>query len=226
MSFVKHVNNSECFASVKPQLLSYKQSIYHKCSRHIHFNDEEETGTETRKSIHFKIELISSPPIHPVVFQINHILTHIECDNVIKLINSKLNLRSVNNSKNNGPEFCRLYRRDLPLFSNIFGRIGDILDIDDKLLNLFFASKYKENTKMIQHYDQCNCTLIIYLNDLYDDQCGKTIFPKADLALHPGKGNAILFYTKKYNLKDVDTLSYHYGDKLVYGEKYIIMLQW
>ena len=79
---------------------------------------------------------------------------------------------------------------------------------------------------MIGHYDQCNCTLIIYLNDLKHDQGGKTIFPKANLALHPGKGNSILFYTKKYNLKDVDPLSYHLGENLEFGEKYLIMLQW
>ena len=186
----------------------------------------------TADVIDFDIKLISHPPKHPVVFQIDSILSHNECDDVIKLIKSKLNsakqkMDEKRRRNNDGPQFCRLYRQDAPpLFSNIFGRIGDILNIDEKLLNIFCASYYQQNAKMIQHYDQCNCTLIIYLSDLKDDQGGKTVFPKADLSLNPGKGNSILFYTKKYNLKDVDPLSCHYGEKLLFGEKYIIMLQW
>ena len=204
------------------KLLSYKMAVHYRNSTHCYYDDKKKN-----EKIDFEIKLTSSPPMHPVIFTIENILSHMECDTIIKLIDSKL-LRANKNRNiiNKGPQFCRLYRKDLPLFDHVFGRIGDILDIDQKLLNIFCASYYKENSCMIEHYDQCNCTLIIYLNDLKHDQGGKTIFPKANLSLHPGKANALLFYTKKYNLKDIDPLSYHYGDKLLYGQKYIIMLQW
>eukprot|EP01084_Bolivina_argentea_P279225 477348_1 len=223
-------NNVNTYCThITPKFLSYKQFIYKKKSKHIYWDDiKGNENTICDKSIRIEVKLISSPPLKPVIFGINNILSHKECDIIIKLINFQLNKNKTvtMHQKNNGPSFYRLYRNKHLIFDNIFCRIGDILDIDEKLLNIFCATYYNANTEMIGHYDQCNCTLIIYLNNVSIDQGGRTIFPKANMKLHAGKGNALLFYSKKYNLKEVDPFSFHSGGKLLYGKKYIIMLQW
>ena len=62
-------------------------------------------------------------------------------------------------------------------------------------------------------------TLIIYLNDDYED--GHTEFPNLDKKYKLDKGNALLFYSLEKNGNKCHPLSLHSGTPVKSGEKYI-----
>jgi prolyl 4-hydroxylase len=61
-------------------------------------------------------------------------------------------------------------------------------------------------------------TLIMYLNST--EKGGETIFPDANVAITPKKGNAVLFYNCLPCGKE-DPLTLHGGSPVVQGEKWI-----
>jgi prolyl 4-hydroxylase len=61
-------------------------------------------------------------------------------------------------------------------------------------------------------------TLLVYLNTV--EKGGETIFPKANLAITPTKGKAVLFYNVKHDGK-IDPKSFHGGAPVIAGEKWI-----
>ena len=65
-------------------------------------------------------------------------------------------------------------------------------------------------------------TFMIYLADT--EEGGETIFPKADLKVHPQKGKAVMFFNVDSNGKE-DPMSFHGGAPVLKGEKWI-MTRW
>jgi len=61
-------------------------------------------------------------------------------------------------------------------------------------------------------------TLLVYLNTVAKG--GETIFPKANLAIAPTKGKAVLFYNVKPDGR-IDPRSFHGGAPVLAGEKWI-----
>jgi prolyl 4-hydroxylase len=82
----------------------------------------------------------------------------------------------------------------------------------------YFDPSNKGREERLKRGGQRLATLLFYLNDV--EEGGETIFPKADIAISPVRGNAILFYNC---LPDgsLDPMSLHGGAPVVSGEKWI-----
>jgi len=125
------------------------------------------------------------------------------------------------------------------ILDTIYKRAGDILNISETLL---WSHKNMENLQVV-HYDVNQeyaphhdfgadgrnesrfLTLLYYLNDQASEIAGgETSFPKANngkgLALHPGKGNSVLFYSLMED-GNGDDLSLHAGSKVRQGDKWV-----
>jgi prolyl 4-hydroxylase len=103
------------------------------------------------------------------------------------------------------------------MLDTIYRRTADLVNISESLLQPGSAGNIVEELQVVHyengqeytaHHDfgdsgranQRYLTLLFYLNEqLHDKAGGETNFPKGDngrgLKVHPGKGNAILFYS-------------------------------
>ena len=132
-----------------------------------------------------------------------------------------------------------LDRTEHIILDTIYRRAADLLGIDE---NLLYSQKNVESMQVVHynvgqeykaHHDFGDhgeitsrlITLLFYLNDMIDDESGgQTLFPKANngkgITIHPGKGNAVLFYDLLSD-GNGDDKSLHEAVKLLKGEKYI-----
>jgi len=122
-------------------------------------------------------------------------------------------------------------------------RAADLLQVDEKMLRPSAAAEdiqvvhYSVGQKYDAHHDwgvsgypeSRYITLLIYLNDMVDDESGgETSFPKAKLPgssqtgfkIHPGKGNAVLFYNMLSD-GNGDDLALHAALPVTKGEKWL-----
>eukprot|EP00613_Pedinella_sp_CCMP2098_P015363 CAMPEP_0171747796 /NCGR_PEP_ID=MMETSP0991-20121206/39687_1 /TAXON_ID=483369 /ORGANISM="non described non described, Strain CCMP2098" /LENGTH=412 /DNA_ID=CAMNT_0012347963 /DNA_START=304 /DNA_END=1542 /DNA_ORIENTATION=- len=129
-------------------------------------------------------------------------------------------------------------RSDSPVVERLFRRVADLLHLDEALLvpgrnaELLQVVHYSPAQKYDAHHDwgvegggpSRFITLLLYLND--PPAGGQTAFPKAlgrdgePLALHPGKGSAILFYNLLPD-GNADTETLHAALPVIEGEKWL-----
>lgn len=120
----------------------------------------------------------------------------------------------------------------------IFRRAGDVLNLDHKILRpeenaeLLQVVHYGPDQKYDAHHDwgvddhghSRFATLLLYLNNPIAG--GQTSFPKAKgadgqpIAVHPGKGSAVLFYDLLPD-GNADDMSLHAALPVIEGEKWL-----
>ena len=187
------------------------------------------------------IEVISQ---EPRIFVIENVISDAEAQLIIDLATAKL-VRSRAGGDGGMEDETRtsrtawIDRTEHPVMDTIYRRAADLLNIDESLL---FIEKNVESLQVV-HYDVGQeykahhdfgdhgeitsrlITLLLYLNDMVDDESGgQTAFPKANdgkgISVHPGKGNAVLFYSLLPD-GNGDDKSLHEAVKLLKGEKWI-----
>ena len=167
----------------------------------------------------FNLEVLSR---EPRAFVIRNTLSAAECDLIVSLAKPKVKRSragqdggletSTRTSKNTW-----LGRSGHYILDTIYRRAADIVNISESLFTPGKRGNIVEEMQVVYyevgeeytpHHDfgadgrpeQRFITLLFYLNDQIDDESGgETNFPKADngngLAVHPGKGSSIMFYS-------------------------------
>jgi len=179
----------------------------------------------------------------PKIFQINHVLSEVEVDLIVSLAKPRIKrslagthgglVSNTRTSKNTWID-----RNEHPVMETLYRRAADILNVSESLLypaknvEQLQVVNYQVGQEYTSHHDfgadgnpqQRMITLLLYLNEQASPQAGgETVFPKAKggyLKAHPGKGNAVLFYSM---LEDgnADDLSLHAALPVKEGEKWI-----
>jgi prolyl 4-hydroxylase len=180
---------------------------------------------------------------HPMVAFFDDVLTHEECDELVRLSNIKLK-RSTTVDPVTGKESIIKDRSSYGTFFN-FQENEFIATLDRRVSNLMNwppengeglqVLNYKSGGEYKPHFDffpshelgsrhhiakggQRVSTLIIYLNEVKEG--GETIFPEIGLSVVPKKGSAVYFeYCNSLGQTDRSTL--HGGAPVVAGEKWI-----
>lgn len=179
------------------------------------------------------------------LYEIEDILTHTECDELIR-VSKNVGLETSNVLNAAGEELDKSFRTSeqlwLPLNYNKI--IKKLSDYNKSLTNLPYENQ--ENIQIVHYYtgglfklhadacvyDKITCdktanrnnsgqrksTLLIYLNDNFEQ--GETEFPSINKKIIPKKGKGIFFYNIDKNEK-VLLESYHMGNPVVNGEKWI-----
>jgi len=203
-------------------------------------NPSEVAGCRSTGRIERGIEVISESPR---IFVIEDVLSEAEGQLVIDLATTKL-VRSRAGGDGGMEDDTRtsrtawLDRAEHPVLDTIYRRAADLLAVDEALLHSVKNAEsmqvvhYDVGQEYMAHHDFGDhgeitsrmITLLFYLNDMVDaDSGGETMFPKADdgkISVHPGKGNAVLFYDLLPD-GNGDDKSLHEAVKLRKGEKWI-----
>ena len=90
--------------------------------------------------------------------------------------------------------------RNDPISISLLSKSTDLLKVDINCTNVIQMSRYEKGQYFKTHYDiipnepnQREYTVIIYLNDLEDNDGGKTVFPLCNISITPKTGRAIYF---------------------------------
>jgi prolyl 4-hydroxylase len=189
------------------------------------------------------LEVIS---VAPRAFIIYNFLHDFEVDEIIKLAKPMMHLSSVGDaaagifaSDTRTSSNAWLSRETNKIIDSLFKRAGVALNVDEKLLTRNNNAEdiqvvhYQDGQKYDSHHDwgvsgyaeSRFITLLLYLNDMESPNAGgETSFPKANnglgIKVHPGKGNAVLFYNL---LEDGngDDLALHAALPIIQGEKWL-----
>lgn len=205
-----------------------------------HVTEEERKKCQSESEILFNLTVLET---EPRVFQINNFLSENECDLIIDLARNKIRRSLAGNHgglvSNTRTSYNTWLGRKLHyVLDTLYRRAGDVLQIDEQLL---YPTKNVEQLQVLHyavgqeytpHHDfgasgvpqQRMITLLLYLNDQENPQAGgETSFPKAKSGytkVHPGKGNAILFYSMLPD-GNADDLSLHAALPVKHGEKWL-----
>ncbi len=178
---------------------------------------------------------------HVIVFR--NVLSKEECEQMIELSRSKLarsttvddatGKAQVHEHRTSSGTFFKI--NETPFIAKLDKRVSALMNLPVhngeglQILNYQIGGEYKP------HYDyfppdlpgsaahiavggQRVSTLIMYLNDVEDG--GETIFPEIGMRVAARQGNGVYFaYTNSMN--QVDPLSYHGGNPVIKGEKWI-----
>ena len=173
---------------------------------------------QSRSPVNLELEVIS---LAPRAFIIENFLSDYEADQIIAKSKSKLRDSTVGNGDAGGARSDNtrtsknawLGRETNEITESLFMRAADVLNLDESIL---YNTKNAEDMQVVhyvngQKYDSHHdwgvsgypesrfITLLLYLTEQPDTQAGgETSFPKAadggGIKVHPGKGNAVLFY--------------------------------
>jgi len=184
------------------------------------------------------------------VIEIKDLITHEECDHIIKLANQKgyvdsevYNDNAANNSKTGDldkkyrlSKTCWIENKEDPLVEKIADISVYMTKIPRENQEALQVAKYDINGKFDSHYDCCvyndkeKCRIMngnagerrsTLMIYLNDDfEGGETEFEKIGLKIKPEKGKAILFWSTDDNGKMIEN-SLHRGNKVTKGTKMI-----
>lgn len=180
----------------------------------------------------------------PLIVVLENVLSHEECEEIIKLSIPKLeksgvisnetgesvlmnNVRSSSGTyfKNNENDFfIKLNERfskivNLPVYQSEHLQILNY-QIGEQYLphHDYFSSNVDGVDKKVKQFGQRVSTMVIYLNDV--EKGGTTSFPEIGLSVMPKKGGAVYFeYCNSIGQLDSKTL--HAGDPVIEGEKWV-----
>lgn len=197
---------------------------------------------QNKQDININIEVISQ---EPKMFVIENIINNLEAEMVKELATPKLHRSGTGQSRDaNYNDETRTSKtawigyNEHVIIDTIFKRTADILQIDEKILKQNAEQMqsvfYEQGQEYKAHHDFSDngrdlasryITILFYLSEQIDEYSGgETWFPKArngkGIKVHPGKGNAILFYDL---LKDGngDDLTLHEAVRVKNGTKWI-----
>ena len=202
-----------------------------------------EVECKSKEKVTLHLEVVS---LAPRVFMIENFLSDFEVDEIVKHARPRLHHSSVGDVDTGAFESDTrtstntwIARTHSAITETLFLRASDLLQIDEKLLD---RHKNAEDMQVVhytkgQRYDSHHdwgvsgypesrfITLLLYLTDMPDGNSGgETSFPKGaggkGFKIHPGKGNAVLFYNL---LEDGngDDLALHAALPVKNGEKWL-----
>ncbi len=193
--------------------------------------------------VHLELEVISTAPR---AFIIKNFLNEFEVNAIISAANSRLHHSSVGDTETGAFESDvrtssnAWLPRDLnEITDTLFRRAADLIQIDERHLHRSDAAEdmqvvhYQAGQRYDAHHDwgvsgypeSRYLTLLLYLTDMASPNAGgETSFPKADegrgIKVHPGKGNAVLFYNLLPD-GNGDDLALHAALPVWMGEKWL-----
>jgi prolyl 4-hydroxylase len=179
----------------------------------------------------------------PRIILFGGLLSHDECDQMVKLAEPKLTRSTVVNTVTGNYDVHpdrtsrggHFQRGENALVKRIEARISDLVGFPVEngepiqILHYTPGAEYKPhfdyfdpklpgNEKVLAMGGQRVATLIMYLNDV--EAGGSTVFPEVGIDVLPKKGNAVYFaYTTEDN--QLDARSLHGGSPVQSGEKWI-----
>jgi prolyl 4-hydroxylase len=126
--------------------------------------------------------------------------------------------------------------RDDPVVATVSQKVAALVNLPVNNQESLQVARYLPGGKFEPHYDACDdhnddcsgmnglsgpryATVLVYLNDNYTG--GTTSFPKLGITVRPEKGKAILFYDVDPRTLQILDKSFHSGDPLINGEKWI-----
>ena len=207
---------------------------------------------QSKEKVELELECVST---EPRVFVIKNLFSVFEVDWIIDIAKPRLAGSQVGgaesgilNSDTRTSTNTWLGRGKNQITETLYMRAADLLQIDEQDLKPNKAAEdiqvvhYSVGQKYDAHHDwgvsgypeSRYITLLIYLNDMNDDESGgETSFPKAKIAdksdsnkihhgfkIHPGKGNAVLFYNLLSD-GNGDDLALHAALPVKKGEKWL-----
>jgi prolyl 4-hydroxylase len=181
---------------------------------------------------------------YPRIFSVSDFLTEEECDYLTALSRPHLVSSKVIDETNKGEQFdqrrtSRGYfipsNRRNQILMGIEMRIAAMIGMPIENGEDLHVLCYSVGGEYQPHYDYFNpqtpggaecmrrggqrvVSLIMYLNT--PDAGGETVFPEANIAITPKKGDAVFFYNCTPN-GSVDPKSLHGGSPVIAGEKWI-----
>lgn len=193
--------------------------------------------------VHLELEVISTAPR---AFIIKNFLNNFEVNAIISAAKSRLHHSSVGDTETGAFESDvrtssnAWLPRDLnEITDTLFRRAADLIQIDERHLHRSDAAEdmqvvhYQDGQRYDAHHDwgvsgypeSRYLTLLLYLTDMASPNAGgETSFPKADegrgIKVHPGKGNAVLFYNLLPD-GNGDDLALHAALPVWIGEKWL-----
>lgn len=179
----------------------------------------------------------------PVVVVFDNLLSHEECDEMVRLSEKKLKRSAIVDPTTGRDEIIDdrtsfgtfFHVRESEFVAKLDERISQLMHWPVEkgegiqILNYQVGGEYKPHYDYFPPQDQGShvhlrnggqrvSTLIMYLNDVEDG--GETIFPELGLAVAPRKGSAVYFeYCNSSS--QVDPLTLHGGAPVRRGEKWI-----
>lgn len=196
------------------------------------------TITTSDREVHVLINMAM-----PRIVLLGNLLSHEECDELIRLSASKLK-RSTTVDRVTGEAYIEKDRtsegtyfhiNENPFIARLDKRISEVMSwpVENgegiQILHYNRGAEYKPHFDYfppeeagsgvhLAHGGQRVATLVMYLNDV--DEGGETIFPDIGLNIAPRKGSAAYFaYCDQHNR--VDPLTLHGGNPVIRGEKWI-----
>jgi len=191
------------------------EKVVPKVSNH---SDMSMAACQSEELLPLEIEVIS---LEPRAFVIENFLSHFEADQIVRMSKDKLKESTVGNgdaggARTDGTRTSKntwLGRDTNSITESLFLRAADVLQIDQNILRNTANAEdmqvvnYVDGQKYDSHHDwgvsgypeSRFITLLLYLTDQPSKTSGgETAFPKAagggGMKVHPGKGNAVLFY--------------------------------
>jgi prolyl 4-hydroxylase len=178
------------------------------------------------------------------VSELKNFLTPTECDRLCELARQK----GLENSRVYGgggeqldwttriSQQAWLDDSDDPVVASLSQKVAALVNLPVNNQESLQVARYLPGGKFEPHYDACDdhnddcsgmngrsgpryATVLVYLNDNYTG--GTTSFPKLGITVHPEKGKAILFYDVDPTTLQILDKSFHSGDPLINGEKWI-----
>lgn len=178
------------------------------------------------------------------VSELRHFLTPAECDRLRELAYRKgLDHSRVYGAGGDQLDFrSRISQQawlddtDDPVVATLSQKVAALVNLPTSYQESLQVARYLPGGKFEPHYDACDAhsddcsgmngvagpryaTVLVYLNDNYTG--GTTSFPKLGITVHPEKGKAILFYDVDPQTLQILDKSFHSGDPLISGEKWI-----
>ena len=164
----------------------------------------------------------------PLVVILGNVLSHEECDELIRQSMDRMNRSKVANSleveelRTSSSMFFQEGENDL--VAKIERRVSQIMNIPVEhgeglqVLNYTIGQEYKAHFDFFKSASNPRIsTLVMYLNDV--EQGGETYFPKLNLSVSPQKGMAV-YFEYFYDNQDLNDLTLHGGAPVVIGDKW------
>jgi len=173
----------------------------------------------------------------PLIVVLGNVLSHEECDELIRLSKDKLqrskigSTHDVNELRTSSSMFFQESENEI--VARVEKRVSTIMNIPIEhgegmqILQYTPGQEYKAHHDFFSSTSQAAknnriSTLIMYLNDV--EQGGETFFPKLNLSVTPKKGMAV-YFEYFYNDQDLNELTLHGGAPVITGEKWVAT-QW
>jgi prolyl 4-hydroxylase len=165
----------------------------------------------------------------PLVVILGNVLSHEECDELIRLSEDRLqhskigNTREINQQRTSSGMFFNDGENDM--ITRIEKRVSHIMNIPTEHAEGLQILNYKIGQEFKAHFDFFSSrasnprisTLVMYLNDV--EQGGETYFPNLKLTVTPQKGMAV-YFEYFYNDHALNELTLHGGAPVIMGEKW------